>query len=181
MTSTLVAGTERMASTRPWRAGALIATIPETLGALTMLAITLVLFAGVVWRYFFIDPLTWSDEIARLLFAWLAFLGAAIGVKRGAHSAVAVFEARMPLRWQRRMVLLALVATALMACVLVYTGTRETIANFSQVMAVTRLSRGWQYLSVPVSGALMLVYLVPLTRRAWRGELRIASHVPDGE
>jgi TRAP-type C4-dicarboxylate transport system permease small subunit len=49
------------------------------------------------------------------------------------------------------------------------------------VMAVTRLSRGWQYLSVPVSGALMLVYLVPLTRRAWRGELRIAAHVPDGE
>ena len=181
MTSTLVAGTERMASTRPWRTAALIAAIPETLGALTMLAITLVLFAGVVWRYFFIDPLTWSDEIARLLFAWLAFLGAAIGVKRGAHSAVAVFEARMPLRWQRLMVLLALVATALMACVLVYTGTRETIANFSQVMAVTRLSRGWQYLSVPVSGALMLVYLVPLTRRAWRGELRIASHVPDGE
>ena len=181
MTSTLVAGTERMASTRPWRTAALIAAIPETLGALTMLAITLVLFAGVVWRYFFVDPLTWSDEIARLLFAWLAFLGAAIGVKRGAHSAVAVFEARMPLRWQRRMALLALVATALMACVLVYTGTRETIANFSQVMAVTRLSRGWQYLSVPVSGALMLVYLVPLTRRAWRGELRIASHVPDGE
>jgi len=79
------------------------------------------------------------------------------------------------------MVLLALVATAIMACVLVYTGTRETSANFSQVMAVTRLSRGWQYLSVPVSGALMLVYLVPLTRWAWRGELRIASHVPDGE
>jgi TRAP-type transport system small permease protein len=170
-----------MARRRPWRAGGLIADIPETLGGLTMLAITLVLFAGVVWRYFFVDPLSWSDEIARLLFAWLAFLGAAIGVKRGSHSAVAVFEARMPLRWQRVMALLALAATALMACVLVYTGTRETIANFSQVMAVTRLSRGWQYLSVPVSGALMLIYLVPLARRAWRGELRIAPHVPDGE
>lgn len=170
-----------MGRSQPWRAGVMIANIPETLGGLTMLAITLVLFAGVIWRYFFVDPLTWSDEIARLLFAWLAFIGAAIGVKRGAHSAVVVFEARMPLRWQRVMALLALAVTALMACVLVYTGTLETIANVGQLMPVTRMSRGWQYLSVPVAGALMLVYLVPLTRRAWRGELRIASRVPDGE
>jgi TRAP-type C4-dicarboxylate transport system permease small subunit len=71
--------------------------------------------------------------------------------------------------------------TALMASVLVYTGALETIANFGQLMPVTRMSRGWQYLSVPVAGALMLVYLVPLTRRAWRGELRITPRVPDGE
>ena len=89
----------------------MIANIPETLGGLMMLAITLVLFAGVIWRYFFVDPLTWSDEIARLLFAWLAFIGAAIGVKRGAHSAVVVFEARMPLRWQRVMALLPVLVT----------------------------------------------------------------------
>jgi TRAP-type transport system small permease protein len=160
---------------------ALLANLPETIGAIAMLAITLVLFAGVVWRYFFVDPLTWSDEVSRLLFVWLAFIGAAVGVKRGSHSAVVVFEARMPRRWQRALMLFTLTVMAVMAGVLVYTGIRETVANIGQAMPVTRISRGWQYVAVPISGGLMLIYLVALTRRAWRGELRPAVHALDGE
>jgi len=148
---------------------ALIAYIPELIGGLTMLAITLVLFAGVVWRYFFVDPLTWSDEIARTLFVWLAFIGAAIGVKRRLHSAVLVFGSRMPARWQTLMTVLGLLVMAVMAGVLLYTGTTETIANFRQVMPITGLSRGWLYLAVPVSGLLILAYLVPQFWRALRG------------
>lgn len=179
---TFVLGARRTARAGPsWRTTALLVNIPEAVGAIAMLAITLVLFAGVVWRYFFVDPLTWSDEISRLLFVWLAFIGAAIGVKRGSHSAVVVFEARMPRRWQRALMLFTLAVMTVMAGVLVYTGIRETIANIAQAMPVTRISRGWQYVAVPISGGLMLFYLVGLTRRAWRGELRPALLAPDGE
>lgn len=167
--------------TASWRLVSLLANVPEAIGGLTMLAITLVLFAGVIWRYFFVDPLTWSDEISRLLFVWLAFVGAAVGVKRGSHSAVAFFETRMPPRWQRAMALLALAAIAIMACVLLYAGAIETADNLSQMMPVTRISRGWQYAAVPFSGALMLIYLVPLARRAWRGQPGPMIHRPDGE
>jgi len=158
-----------------------VANIPEAIGGVTMLAITLVLFAGVVWRYFFVDPLTWSDEISRLLFVWLAFVGAAVGVKRGSHSAVAFFEARMPAHWRRVMALIALAAIAVMACVLLYAGAVETAENTGQLMPVTRVSRGWQYAAVPFSGALMLIYLVPLALRAWRGQIATMPHRPDGE
>ncbi len=147
----------------------LIAYIPEVIGGLTMLAITLVLFAGVVWRYFFVDPLTWSDEIARTLFVWLAFIGAAIGVKRRLHSAVLVFGSRLPAKWQTFMTVLGLLVIAVMAGVLLYTGTTETLANFKQVMPITGLSRGWLYLAVPVSGLLILVYLVPQFWSVLRG------------
>ena len=154
---------------------ALIAYIPELIGGLTMLAITVVLFAGVVWRYFFVDPLTWSDEIARTLFVWLAFIGAAIGVKRRLHSAVLVFGSRMPAKWQTFMTLLGLCVIAVMAGVLLYTGTTETLANFKQVMPITGLSRGWLYLAVPVSGLLILIYLVP---QFWRALHGVPLHTP---
>jgi len=68
-----------------------------------------------------------------------------------------------------------------MACVLLYAGAVETVENVGQLMPVTRVSRGWQYAAVPFSGALMLIYLVPLARRALRGELRLMPHRPDGE
>jgi TRAP-type transport system small permease protein len=162
------------------RVGVMLANIPETFSALAMLGITLVLFAGVVWRYAFVDPLSWTDEIARVLFVWLSFLGAAVGIKRGLHSVVNVFEARLSLRWQRLAALFAVAVMAIMAAVLVYTGAAETIINAKEVLPVTSLSRAWQFAAVPISGVLMLIYLVPVARQALRGDVRI-GHSPDGE
>ena len=46
---------------------------------------TLILFAGVVSRYVFSAPLTWSDELASILFLWLAMLGAVVAYGRLEH------------------------------------------------------------------------------------------------
>ncbi|UXM96542.1 TRAP transporter large permease subunit (plasmid) [Bartonella sp. HY329] len=45
----------------------------------------IILFAGVVARYIFHKPILWSDELASILFVWLAMLGAAIAFRRGHH------------------------------------------------------------------------------------------------
>ena len=42
-----------------------------------MSAMCLVLLAQVVSRYVFGKPLTWSEELARYMFVWLALLGSA--------------------------------------------------------------------------------------------------------
>ena len=162
------------------RLATLVANIPELIAGTTMLAITAILFAGVIWRYFFLIPLTWSDEIARILFAWLAFVGAAVGVKRRLHSAVLVVGERLPARWQKAMTVLGLVTIGIMGFVLLYTGATETVKNFNQHMAVTGISRGWLYLSVPVSGALILIYLVPQFRDVMRGVPLRAQHEATG-
>lgn len=44
-----------------------------------------VLLAGVVARYVFQSPLIWSDELASILFLWLAMLGSAVAFYRGDH------------------------------------------------------------------------------------------------
>ena len=41
---------------------------------------TAILFAGVVSRYVIHRPFTWSDELASILFLWLAMLGAVVGI-----------------------------------------------------------------------------------------------------
>ncbi|MEO8848045.1 MAG: TRAP transporter small permease [Casimicrobiaceae bacterium] len=142
-----------------------IAYIPELIAGVTMLAITGVLFAGVIWRYAFGDPLGWSDEVARVLFVWLAFIGAAIGVKRRLHASVSVLSSRMSPKWRFATSVFAMLLIAVMASLFVYTGAIETVTSFGQQsMPVTGLPTGWLYLAVPVSGALMLAYLFPQAR-----------------
>jgi tripartite ATP-independent transporter DctM subunit len=45
----------------------------------------IVLFAGVTARYGFRSPFIWSDELASILFIWLAMLGSVIAFQRGEH------------------------------------------------------------------------------------------------
>lgn len=53
--------------------------------ALLVAAEIAVLLAGVVARYVFQSPLIWSDELASILFLWLAMLGSAVAFYRGDH------------------------------------------------------------------------------------------------
>lgn len=153
-----------------------IAHLPELIAGAMMLAITGILFSGVVWRYFLVDPLPWTDEVARMLFVWLAFVGAAIGVKRGLHASVALFSHWMAPAVHRVLMLFGCLIVAAVAFVLVYVGVKETIAAFRQVMPMTGISKGWTTVVVPISGVLMLLYLAPRTRRFLQSPAAASMH-----
>ncbi|MFG1478053.1 TRAP transporter large permease subunit [Xanthobacter sp. V4C-4] len=62
-----------------------LAQLVEIPVALLVAAEIVILFAGVMSRYVFHAPLIWSDELASILFLWLAMLGAAVAFRRGEH------------------------------------------------------------------------------------------------
>jgi tripartite ATP-independent transporter DctM subunit len=62
-----------------------LGAVVEAAAALLVGAEIAILLAGVVSRYGFDRPLVWSDELASILFLWLAMLGAVIAFRRGEH------------------------------------------------------------------------------------------------
>src|SRR6202035_4011566 len=62
-----------------------LALLVEIPAALLVVAEIVILFAGVVARYGLRQPLIWSDELASILFLWLAMLGAAVAFRRSEH------------------------------------------------------------------------------------------------
>ena len=57
----------------------------EIPAAILVVVEVVVLFAGVLARYVFQAPLIWSDELASILFLWLAMLGSVIALQRHEH------------------------------------------------------------------------------------------------
>ncbi len=53
-----------------------------------------ILLAGVVARYVFRSPLIWSDELASILFLWLAMLGAVVAFRRNEHMRMTALVSR---------------------------------------------------------------------------------------
>ncbi len=75
----------------------LIVDVPA---AFAVVAEVVILFVGIVARGVFHKPIIWSDELASILFLWLAMLGAAIAVQRGTHMRLTFFISAMPPRAQ---------------------------------------------------------------------------------
>src|SRR5205807_3453559 len=78
--------------TKPPRRRSLAGSLESWLGmlvelpaAMLVVAEIMILFAGVVARYALRQPLIWSDELASILFLWLAMLGAAVAFRRSEH------------------------------------------------------------------------------------------------
>src|SRR3954451_20407535 len=78
----LPAGSRRHWAARVSRAFARLVEIPA---ALLVVAQIIVLLAGILARYVFHAPIVWSDELAGMLFLWLAMLGSVIAFQRGEH------------------------------------------------------------------------------------------------
>ena len=57
----------------------------EIATALLVVAEIVILFIGIVARYAFNRPLIWSDELASILFLWLAMLGTVVALRRNEH------------------------------------------------------------------------------------------------
>jgi tripartite ATP-independent transporter DctM subunit len=77
------------------RLEAFVRIITEGPAALLVIAEILLLLANVVFRYGLRDPLLWGDELASLLFVWLAMLGAVIALRRGEHMRLTTFLSKM--------------------------------------------------------------------------------------
>src|SRR5262245_35599323 len=85
--ATFVDGHLAPSSRRSWAASAerVLGALVEIPVAILVTAEIVILFAGVVSRYALHQPLVWSDELASILFLWLAMLGAVVAFRRDEH------------------------------------------------------------------------------------------------
>ena len=135
-----------------------------------LLAVTVVLsFVQVIARYVLQVSTPWTEEVARLVFVWAVFMGAAVGVKRNIHTRVDLVFNRLPpaaAEW----VLTGMDALlAALAVVMVLYGSQLVLSTRADHSTSLGYPRNLFYIPVPLGGILMLWYLLPaLGRRLFR-------------
>jgi TRAP-type C4-dicarboxylate transport system permease small subunit len=133
-----------------------------------LIAIVVVTFSQVVFRYVLESPLSWSDEGARFLLMWLAMLSAAYAFKTRSHFALVFivnrFEGR--LRWTTSLFVVA--AVSLFLAVFIVKAVEYTLSVMDVTGPGTQLSMAVPYSSTIVGGVMMLYYVL---RNGW-GDLR---------
>ncbi|MBP2672295.1 MAG: TRAP-type C4-dicarboxylate transport system, small permease component [candidate division NC10 bacterium] len=136
--------------------------------ALILGVMTILVFASVVLRYVMNSPVTWSEELASLLFAWITFVGAFVGFRSRSHIAIDTLVVFLP-RTARRAI--GRMADVVVLCVLglfVWQGVRLCVTTWGLEFPAMEISRGYLYLSLPLGASLMIVAVVEHWRDARR-------------
>ena len=144
--------------------------VVEGLLLLMMVVLCADVFLGVFSRYVIERTFTWYDEIARLLFVWIVFLGAAVGVRRTAHFRLHLLVDRFPPGVRRVADVFGVLVLIGFGLVLIQQGWKLVELGQFQRTPVMGLSKQYIYLSVPAGGALIILYSLPHLWRALRGE-----------
>lgn len=73
-----------------------IGRVERWVAIVMMVTMVVCIFAQVVSRYLFGQPLVWVEELSTYAFIWGAFIGAAAGLKQGRHLKIESFVERLP-------------------------------------------------------------------------------------
>ena len=136
--------------------------------ALILGAMTALVFASVVLRYVLNSPVTWSEELASLLFAWITFVGAFVGFRSRSHIAIDTLVVFLPVRVRRAIGRMVDVTVLCVLGLFVWQGTRLCLTTWGLEFPAMEISRGYLYLSLPLGAALMIVAIVEQWRDARR-------------
>ncbi|PDV87829.1 ABC transporter permease [Rhizobium sp. H4] len=113
--------------------------------ALLLAAMVVLVFGNVVLRYAFNQGITSSEELSRIFFVWLTFLGAVVAMREHAHLGVDSLITRLPKPVAKLAVLLGY-GMMLAATWLMISGSwTQTLINLHVSAPATGISMGFFY------------------------------------
>ncbi len=148
-----------------------LGTLVEIPAALLVVAEVFTLFAGVVARYGLQRPLIWSDELASILFLWLAMLGAAVAFRRSEHMRMTAVVANA--KPAMRAYLDVVATSAALAFLLLIVGPAYQYAYEESFITTPALQipNIWRAAALPVGVCLMALFA--LLRLVRVGDIRL--------
>lgn len=112
-----------------------------------LVALIVSVSCNVVGRALFNHSLPWADELARMLFIWLVFIGAAAAFSRYEHIAVDALVRRLPLRLAHMLYLLQHVIITGLMVVMIW-GGYQVLARSSGRSAIMNVPLSFISLSL---------------------------------
>jgi TRAP-type C4-dicarboxylate transport system permease small subunit len=126
-----------------------------------VLAMTCVVFVQITNRYFFGIPLSWTEEVARIIFIWMVFTGAYLALKLKAHISIESFAKRyLSDRIREKVMDVSMFFITFALTYLLITSIRVLQGTFKGTTPVLEISFGWVHLAIPLFTVCMIIYLI---------------------
>ncbi|TMJ48919.1 MAG: TRAP transporter large permease subunit [Alphaproteobacteria bacterium] len=143
----------------------------EIPAAMLVVAEIVILFAGVVARYGLRQPLIWSDELASILFLWLAMLGAAVAFRRSEHMRMTAIVANTKPSMRAYLDCVATCAALAFVILIAWPSYEYAYEESFITTPALQIPNIWRAAALPVGTCLMALFA--LLRLARSGDARL--------
>jgi len=117
-----------------------------------------VVFVQVFARNLLEMSVIWTLDVAQMLFSWCVYLGAAVGVKWGAHFALDLFPESMR-RTNAALKVFADLALAAVAVLVAWGGWNYAFIDPSRSSAALGISEAYFVAPIPIAAICMVVFI----------------------
>jgi tripartite ATP-independent transporter DctM subunit len=150
---------------------AFLGMIVEIPAAILVVAEIVILFAGVIWRYALREPLIWSDELASILFLWLAMLGSAVAFRRAEHMRMTAVVASVRPAMRAYLDVVATCAALAFLLLIIWPSYKYAYEESFITTPALQIPNIWRAIALPIGTCLMAMFA--LLRLARTGNLKI--------
>src|SRR5919112_903111 len=137
--------------------GSVFARLVEIPAALLVVAEIVVLLAGILARYVFHKPIVWSDELAGILFLWLAMLGSVIAFQRGEHMRMTAIVGMLKPRARAFLDVVAIAAPLAFLLLVIHPAYEFAADEVYVTTPALEIANSWRAAALPVGIGLMLL------------------------
>ncbi|MGY4417791.1 tripartite ATP-independent transporter DctM subunit [Bradyrhizobium sp. JR6.1] len=135
-----------------------LATVVGIVAATLVVAEIVVLFAGVSSRYLLHKPLIWTDELAGILFLWLAMLGAVLAFQRAEHMRMTAVIGMLRPKARAFLDVLAIAAPLSFLLLVIHPAYEFASDELFVTTAALDISNLWRAAALPVGLGLMILF-----------------------
>jgi len=142
---------------------------------LVLVAMVIVVFMQVLFRYVLQLPLDWTEGLSRLLFIWMVFIGLAAAFGKNNLISIELFSQKVPERYKLAYNFFCDAMNAIYIFVVGYAGIMLLPIVINNMHPSLRMSWAVVFSAIPVGIFFMLIYFVNFLVqdiRALRGGVR---------
>ena len=141
----------------------------EIPAALLVLADIVVLLAGVIFRFALHQPLVWSDELASIIFIWMAMMGSVVAFRRGEHMRMTALVSSLSPQRRALLETVALFASLAFLVLIAWPALINAIEEADMTLPALDIPNSWRATALPVGVVLMALFsLIRLGRTSTR-------------
>ena len=132
--------------------------IVDTIAVILLIFIFILGLAQVFWRWVLNNPIVWSEEMIRLTYVWICYLGWVIAERADTHIRITIFSSRFPKTAQKWLQIFCHVLCIIMSVLMVIYGIQLVKVGLKRTAVSFPLNYAVVYLMGPVCNFIIMLY-----------------------
>jgi len=134
--------------------------IIEALLFIFLLLMLLTCFFQILSRFVFKIPTVWTEEIVRICFVWITFLGAAIAVKEGTYLFIDIISSSLRVKSKKILNILNYLLILLISSIFLISSIEYVGKSIGKLAVTIRIPANIGYISATIFAILSLIFSI---------------------